>query len=106
MVAGEVLVSEEVRHVVVSGAVSSGRSARWVSYAGLAELPGVIEFITNPPWGPELNTTRRAGVAVDNTHTAAYRKTIATVLPSGVPLESARTATSEKPLMCSGRRYR
>ena len=68
---GEVLASVEVHLVVVSCAVSSGRSARWVSYAGLAvlELPGVIEFITHPQCGPALNSTRTAEVAVENTRT-------------------------------------
>ena len=53
VVAGEVIASVEGRLVAVSYAVFLGRSARWVSCAGLAvlEFPVVIEFITHPPDG-------------------------------------------------------
>ena len=73
VVAGEVLASVAVHHVVVSCAIFSDRSERWVSYTGLAvlELPGVTELITHPPMEPELDSTRTAGVALYNTHTSA-----------------------------------
>ena len=73
VVAGEVLASVAVHHVVVSCAIFLDRSERWVSYTGLAvlELPVVTELITHSPMGPELDSTRTAGVALYNTHTSA-----------------------------------
>ena len=83
VVAGEVLASVEGRLVVVSYAVFLGRSARWVSFAGLAvlEFPGVIEFITNHSDGAlvEQHPNSRggggkhpnSGVQENNRHCAA-----------------------------------
>ena len=48
-----------------------------------------------------VDVTRTGGVAVVSTRTAVWVEMVVLVLPSGVPLESSRTATSEEPVLSS-----
>ena len=50
-----------------------------------------------------VDVTRTGGVAVVSTRTAVWVEMVVLVLPSGVPLESSRTATSEEPVLSSWR---
>jgi len=47
------------------------------------------------------DVTRTGGVAVVSTRTAVWVEMVVSVLPSGVPLGSSRTATSEEPVLSS-----
>ena len=48
-----------------------------------------------------VDITRTDGVAVVSTSTAVLVEMVGSVLPSGVPLGSSRTATSEEPVLSS-----